>query len=231
MKKFLLFLVFLLYAGISYSQTPAGSIFGIIKDSSNTPLEGVAIKIKGSYLGAVSDALGKYKIESVGEGSYTIEVSYIGYRTVEYTNIKVKEGQQKELNVNLSFTSFTVDQEIVVIGDRPLLDIEMTSSNHIISSDDIQKSSVNDIKDIVTQQAGVIEDNNEIYIRGGRSYENSFLLDGVNVQDPLSGTGFGLQLSANSLEEVEVITGGYNAEFGQATSGVINARTKEGKYS
>ena len=46
----------------------------------------------------------------------------------------------------------------------------------------------------------------------------------------LSGTGFGLQLSANSLEEVEVITGGYNAEFGQATSGVINARTKEGKY-
>ncbi len=231
MKKFLLILMMLLSSEIIFSQTPTGSIFGIAKDSTNTPLEGVTIKIKGSYLGAVSEADGKYKIEKVSEGTYTIVVAYIGYRTVEYTNIKVNEGQQKELNVSLNFTSFSVDQEIVVVGDRPLLDIEMTSSNHIISSDDISKSSVNDIKDIVTQQAGVIMDDNEIYIRGGRNYENSFLLDGVNVQDPLSGTGFGLQLSANSLEEVEVITGGYNAEFGQATSGVINARTKEGKYA
>ena len=57
------------------------------------------------------------------------------------------------------------------------------------------------------------------------------LIDGVSVQDPLSGTGYGLQISANSLEEVEVITGGYNAEYGQATSGVVNVRTKEGKYN
>ena len=99
----------------------------------------------------MSEADGKYKIEKVSEGTYTIVVAYIGYRTVEYTNIKVNEGQQKELNVSLNFTSFSVDQEIVVVGDRPLLDIEMTSSNHIISSDDISKSSVNDIKDIVTQ--------------------------------------------------------------------------------
>jgi outer membrane receptor protein involved in Fe transport len=231
MKKILLILFILISAKVSFSQTPTGSIYGIVKDSSNVVLEGVAIKIKGSYLGAVSDVEGKYKVENVGEGEYTVQISYVGYRTIEYTNIKVKEGQQKELNIQLSMTSFTVDQEIVVVGDRPLLDIEMTSSNHIISSDEIQKSSVKDIKDIVTQQAGVIKDDNEIYIRGGRNYENSFLLDGVNVQDPLSGSGFGLQLSANSLEEVEVITGGYNAEFGQATSGVINARTKEGKYS
>jgi outer membrane receptor protein involved in Fe transport len=56
------------------------------------------------------------------------------------------------------------------------------------------------------------------------------LIDGVSVQDPLAGTGFGLQLSSNVLEEVEVITGGYNAEYGQATSGVVNVKTKEGSY-
>jgi len=111
------------------------------------------------------------------------------------------------------------------------LDIEQTSSAHILSSEEVSKTIVTDIKDIVTQQAGIVKENNEIFIRGGRSYENSILLDGVSVQDPLSGTGIGLQLSANSLEEVEVITGGYNAEFGQATSGVINARTKEGKWA
>ncbi|HMT12994.1 MAG TPA: TonB-dependent receptor, partial [Ignavibacteria bacterium] len=53
----------------------------------------------------------------------------------------------------------------------------------------------------------------------------------VSVQDPLAGTGFGLQLSAQALEEVEVITGGYNAEYGQATSGVVNVKTKDGAYN
>ncbi len=66
-----------------------------------------------------------------------------------------------------------------------------------------------------------------------KNYESAFLLNGVSVQDPLSGTGFGLQLSANAIQEIDVITGGFNAEYGQATSGVINVKTKEGgsKYS
>lgn len=231
MRKFLLILIFSVLVSASYGQTNAGALFGIVTDSSKIPLEGVTLKIKGSYLGAVSDLNGKYRIENVPGGTYTLQVSYIGFKTVEYTNVKVAQGEQKEWNIELKVTSFTVDQEIVVIGDRPLLDIEMTSSSHIVTSEELEKSIVTDIKDVVTQQAGVVKDNNELYIRGGRNYENSFLLDGVNVQDPLSGTGFGLQLSANSLEEVEVITGGYNAEFGQATSGVINARTKEGKWN
>jgi outer membrane receptor protein involved in Fe transport len=231
MKKSLLIIFIFLTAKLCFAQVQLGEIYGIVTDSAKAPLEGVTLKIKGSYLGAVSDMDGKYRIESVPEGIYTLQVSYIGFKTVEYTNVKVIQGEKKEWNIQLKITSFTVDQEIVVIGDRPLLDIEMTSSSHITSSEEISKSIVTDIKDIVTMQAGVVKDNNEIYIRGGRNYENSFLLDGVSVQDPLSGTGFGLQLSANSLEEVEVITGGYNAEFGQATSGVINARTKEGKWS
>jgi outer membrane receptor protein involved in Fe transport len=231
MKKVLLILIFYILYFNSHAQEITGSISGIVKDSSGIPLEGVLIKAKGTYLGAVSESDGKYLIPNVTEGAYTIQVSFIGFKTVEYTNIKVEQGQARVLNIILSATSFTVDQEIVVVGDRPLLDIEQTSSSHIVSNDDIGKSIVKDIKDIVEQQTGVVKDNNELYIRGGRNYENSFLLDGVSVQDPLSGTGIGMQLSANSLEEVEVITGGYNAEFGQATSGVINARTKEGRFN
>ncbi|MDD5361875.1 MAG: TonB-dependent receptor [Ignavibacteria bacterium] len=231
MRKILLILLMLISASVIFAQTPTGTLFGTVRDSAGAVLEGATIKIKGSYLGAVTDPDGKFSIDNIPGGSYTVQVDYIGFKTVEYTNVKVNEGEKKEMNIRLMFTSFTVDQEIVVIGDRPLLDIEQTSSSHILSSEDLSKTIVNDIKDIVTQQAGIVQENNEIYIRGGRSYENSLLLDGVSVQDPLSGTGFGIQLSANSLEEVEVITGGYNAEFGQATSGVINARTKEGKWS
>ena len=231
MKKVFLILILVLSAVSANAQDQLGSLFGIVKDSAGIPLEGVTLKIKGSYLGAVSDSEGNYSILNIPAGSYTLAVDYIGFKTVEYTGVKVSQAENREFNNTLVVTSFTVDQEIVVVGDRPLLDIEQTSSTHIISSDEITQNIVNNIKDIVEQQAGVVKDDNELFIRGGRNYENSFLLDGVSVQDPLSGTGFGLQLSANSLEEVEVITGGYNAEYGQATSGVITARTKEGRFS
>ena len=231
MKNFIILIILFLSIDVCHTQTIDGVLYGVVKDSSDIPMEGVSMKLKGTYLGAVSDYEGSYRIEGISPGIYTLQVSSIGFVTVEYTNINIEEDTKKEFDVILSSSSYTVDQEILVIGDRPLLDIEETSSKHIISSDDIDKTIVTNIKDIVTQQAGVVKSDNEIFIRGGRNYENSFLLDGVSVQDPLSGTGFGLQLSANSLEEVEVITGGYNAEFGQATSGVINARTKEGRYN
>lgn len=230
MKKYLLIFILAFIASSVFSQEQFGSIYGIINDSAKIPLVGVTVKLKGTYLGAVSDDEGKYKIENISEGSYTLQVSAEGFKTVEYTDVKVKPGDAKEFNITLKSTSFSVDQEIEVVGDRPLMDIEQTSSSHILSSDDISKSIATNVTDVITQQAGVVQDDNEIHIRGGRNYENSFIVDGVSVQDPLSGTGYGLQLSANSLEEVEVITGGYNAEYGQATSGVVNVRTKEGKY-
>ncbi len=231
MKKYLLFLLLIFFSSQVYSQEKFGSISGIVTDSGKIPLDGVILKLVGTYLGGLSDYEGKFKIEDISPGIYTLRVEVEGFKTVEYTDIEVKSDENKEFNVILKATSFTVDQEIEVVGDRPLLDIEQTSSSHIISSDEINKSIVNNVTDIITQQAGVVKQDNEIYIRGGRNYENSFLVDGVSVQDPLSGTGYGLQMSSNSLEEVEVITGGYNAEYGQATSGVVNVRTKEGKYN
>ncbi len=122
---------------------------------------------------------------------------------------------------------------MIVVGTKPLLDVDETQSKTTISAEDIKNALVENVSDVVAQQAGIVKEDNEIHIRGGRTYENAFLLNGVSVQDPLAGTGFGLQLSANAIEEVDVITGGFNAEYGQATSGVVNVKTKEGgdKYS
>jgi outer membrane receptor protein involved in Fe transport len=134
----------------------------------------------------------------------------------------------------LEETVLTLDQDVVVIGEKPLMDPEETQSKRTISKEEIDGLIVENVQNIVTQQAGVVTDNtNEIHIRGGRTYESAYLLDGVSVQDPLAGTGFGLQLSASAVEQVEVITGGFNAEFGQATSGIVNVKTREGsnKYS
>lgn len=230
-----IFLLILILVCISVSncceaQNTSATMHGMVSDSSGIPLDGVTIKLIGTYKGAISDYDGTYKITEIEPASYTIQVTAEGFRTVEYTDIKLNPEQDKEFNITLKSSSFTVDQDIEVVGERPLMDIEQTSSSHILSADDISKTIATNVSDVITQQAGVVKQDDEIHIRGGRNYENSFLIDGVSVQDPLSGTGYGLQLSANSLEEVEVITGGYNAEFGQATSGVVNVRTKEGRY-
>lgn len=229
MKKYILLFALIFLPSFLFAQN-TGSITGIVSDNTGSTVDGVVIKLKGTYFGAVSDEEGYYRIDDVPPADYIIQVSALEFRTIEYTGIQVKANETLEFDIVLDASSFTVDQEILVVGDRPLLDIEETSSRHRITSEDIAKSIVTDIRDIISQQAGIVKQDDDLHIRGGRGYENSYLIDGVSVQDPLSGTGFGLQLSAQMLEEVEVITGGYNAEFGQATSGVINVRTKEGRY-
>lgn len=226
MRIIYLFIPFVFFSVSLFAQ--GGTISGKIVDTSNEGLLGVNIILKGTYYGAATDINGNYKITNISPGIYNIEISFIGYKTVQFTAVKVEANKTVKLDVTLEESVLTLGQDVVVIGDKPLVDVEETQSKKTISREEIDMAIVENIGDLVTQQAGVVKNDNAIHIRGGRSYENAFLLDGVSVQDPLAGTGFGLQLSANSIEEVEVITGGYNAEFGQATSGVVNVRTREG---
>lgn len=225
--KLLLSILILTFFTLYAQET--GNISGRITDKANKEgLPGVNIVLKGTYYGAATDFDGNFRIKNINPGTYNIEVSLIGYKTVKFGAINVERAKTTELNVELEESALTLGQEVIIVGTRPMLDPEETQSKRTISKEDIQIARLENISDIVVQQAGVVKSDNEIHIRGGRSNENAFLLDGVSIQDPLAGTGFGLQLSANAIEEVEVITGGYNAEFGQATSGVVNVRTKEG---
>ncbi|NCS87195.1 MAG: hypothetical protein AUK34_02990 [Ignavibacteria bacterium CG2_30_36_16] len=211
-----------------FAQQPGALSGNILDAKTNEPLPGVNIILRGTYYGAATDLNGNFSIKNISPGSYNVEISFIGYKTLQFTGTKIEPNKTKLLNVKLEESVLTLEQDVIVIGDKPLVDVEETQSKRTISREDIENSIVENIGDVVVQQAGVVKSDNAIHIRGGRSYENAFLLDGVSVQDPLAGTGFGLQLSANSIEEVEVITGGYNAEFGQATSGVVNVKTREG---
>jgi hypothetical protein len=226
MKKLILLILFF---SISFVYAQPGSLSGTVTDAkTGEALPGVNILLEGTYYGAATDVNGSFRIGGISEGNYTVKVSFIGYKTMQYTGIAIEGNKTKQLNVKLEESVLTLGQDVIVVGDKPLVDVEETQSKKTISKEDIDASVVENISDIISQQAGVVKSDNAIHIRGGRSYENAFLLDGVSVQDPLAGTGFGLQLSANAIEEVEVITGGYNAEFGQATSGVVNVKTREG---
>ncbi|MCB9206679.1 MAG: TonB-dependent receptor [Ignavibacteriales bacterium] len=226
MKKIVIIL--LIFNSFIWAQSP-GKITGKVVDKNlNEGLPGVNIIIEGTYYGAASNFDGEFLIENITPGIYTVKATLIGFKQMVFTGIEVLPNKSTLLDISMEETVLTMEQDVIVIGEKPLVDAEETQSIKSIGRDEIEVAVIENVKDLVTQQAGVIQSDNAIHIRGGRSYENAFLLDGVSVQDPLAGTGFGLQLSANAIEEVEVITGGFNAEYGQATSGVINVRTREG---
>ncbi len=231
MRVLISIIILLAFVQPAYPQSK-GTIKGTVVDkASNDPLPSVNVVIKGSYYGAATNIEGNFTIANINPGSYTVEVSLIGYKTMQYTGIKVTEGESTTLNVKMDGTVLSLGQEVIIIGEKPLFNIEETSSRRSITSEDIQVTGVKDVKDVVSLQTGVVQSDNEIHIRGGRSYENAYLIDGISVQDPLAGQGFGLQIAPQAIAEVEVLTGGYNAEYGQATSGVVNITTKEGAKS
>jgi outer membrane receptor protein involved in Fe transport len=234
MKKLLILTILVIFQicsiTVALSQSSAkGTIKGKIVDAKNgESLPSVNVSIKGTYYGGVSDPDGNVTITNINPGTYNLEVSLLGYKSVQYTSFKVVGGETATLNVKMEETVLSIGKEVVIIGEKPLFNIEETQSTRSINSEDIKVAAVQTVQDVVAMQAGVVQSDNEIHIRGGRTYENSYLLDGISVQDNLGGTGFGLQLSPAAIQEVEVITGGYNAEYGQATSGVVNITTKEG---
>ncbi|UCF62975.1 MAG: TonB-dependent receptor [bacterium] len=231
MKKTIAVILFflILFNLLLAQEDTRGSMKGIVTDSqSGEPLIGVNIVVLGTYLGASSDEDGFYLISEVKSGEYTLEVSYIGYKVVRRTGVRLNPGEAVTLNFELESTALALGQEIVVIGEKPLIQFDETSTTRSMTSQDIANQTFDNVKAVVSTQVGIVEQDDQIHIRGGRTYEAQYLLDGISVQDPLSGTGFGLNISANAIEEVNVITGGFNAEYGQATSGVISVRTKSG---
>src|SRR5690606_11438040 len=122
----------------------------------------------------------------------TIEATYIGFERVIFTGIRITAGQTTRLDIRLKEQVITSDQEVVIIGEKPIFDVEQSSSTTRIGREQIQAASLRRVDDVVSSQAGVIRDPSGIYIRGGRAYETGFVIDGVSASDPLAGTGFGL---------------------------------------
>ena len=231
-KYYFIIILFAISSVISNSlgqSVVSGSLRGHVTDKLTMEgLPSVNIMVKGTYYGASTDFEGNYVILKVNPGVYVVEVKLLGYKTMQYSAVRVNPGETTVLDVDLEETSLSLGQEVVVIGEKPLFNIEETSSKRSIRSEDIQSAAVQKVEDVVAMQIGVVKSDDQIHIRGGRSYETAYLIDGISVQDPLAGTGFGLQLPPGAIQEVEVITGGYNAEYGQATSGVVSFTTKEG---
>ena len=206
-----------------------GSISGVIReDVTNETLPGVTVGIVGTSFGTATDLDGEYTIKNIRPGDYTIELRFLGFEVIQLTGIKVVAGETTVLNQTMREQVFESEEEVLVIGEKPIFDIEKSNTSVSISREDIEAAPIQRVEDAVSLQSGVIKDATGLYIKGGRAYETGYVVDGVSAQDPLAGTGFGLDLGSNSFSNIEVVTGGVGAEYGDVTSGVVAVKTQNG---
>lgn len=226
MKKMLLIVSSFLLFSPAFAQN--GTLRGTVKDAeTGEALAGATIFIIGTYSGTYSDAGGQFEIKDIKPGDYTIRFAFIGYSEKMYNGVQIVGGETQILDVQMNSSVQTLG-EIEIVGERTLIDLESGKSEVSISDDDIAEMSVQNVQDIVAMQVGVNQTPDGVQIRGGRVYETEYLVDGINAQDPLAGTGFGVDVNAGAVKNVELITGGSDAEYGNGTSGVILTRIKEG---
>ncbi|MGF1670468.1 MAG: carboxypeptidase-like regulatory domain-containing protein [Balneolaceae bacterium] len=223
------FFLIITLIGVQVMAQNTGTISGTITDrETGETLPGVNVIIRGTTFGASTDIDGNYEIRNIRPGEYSVEVSFVGFERLIFTGIRINAGETTELNAEISPVVLTSDDEILIIGEAPIFDVEKSTSGSTVSRQDIAAAPVRRIEEVLSLQAGVIEDPTGLYIKGGRANETGFLIDGVSAQDPLAGTGFGLDLGTNAFSSVEVTTGGLGADVGDATSGVVSVRTRTG---
>lgn len=220
-------LFFALLISLGAAAQPA-VLSGQIRDAADgSELIGVTIVAKGSRYGTVTDVDGMYRLE-LPAGTYQIEASYIGYEKMLFTGIALKAGEQRTLNMTMKVTAVTLDQDVVIVGDRPLIDVEDSRSRNQLGRDVIESVPVRNVQGLLNTQTGVVLNPEGLHIRGGRTYQTGFYIDDISASDPLAGTGFGIDLGSNAIDQLEVNTSSPTAEYGDAASGIVNTRTRSG---
>ena len=210
------------------AQETTGGLSGTITDSKTGELLiGAGITVVGTYKGAASDLDGRYIITGIKPGDYNIKIQLIGYGTMQFNGIRIEEGKTKKLDVAMTSAAEAL-QEVTVVGRQSQVNLELASTQVSIGRDQIAGMNSRDVQEVVSMQAGVVRTTDGLQIRGARVYETEYIVDGISAQDPLAGTGFGVQVSSSSVQNLDIITGGVGAEYGGGSSGVINTQIREG---
>jgi outer membrane receptor protein involved in Fe transport len=207
-----------------------GKIAGIVTDAANgRPLPGVNVLLEETTLGASTDLNGRYFILNVPAGVYALRAEMIGYSPMRQTEVQVNVDLTATVDFSLQETVLDVAEVITVVAERPLVRMDVTSSSQITTAREIQEMPVEEVDDIIETQAAVTTDiDGHTHMRGGRKEEVAYMVDGILVKNPYSGQMDNLNINASAIEEMVAVSGTFNAEYGNAMSGIVNIVTKAG---
>ena len=217
--------IFFLLGSTAALGGTTGKISGRILDKNKEPLPSTNVVLVGTTLGAVTDIEGYYSILNIPPGRYDVLVRLIGYRAASFKGVQVSVNNTTKLDATLEDESITTDV-VVVTAKRPVVDVNLTSSVATITDKEISALPVQELQDIVNLQAGVVDG----HFRGGRAGEVQFQVNGVSVNNSYDNKS-SIKIDRSLIQEVQVITGTFDAEYGQAMSGVVNTVLKSGGES
>lgn len=233
MKKNLLYFKLIIFTSIILISTQTfagitGKIAGKVIDAqTGEDLIGINVLIQGTTMGAATGVDGTYIINNVEPGIYTLVVSGVGYQKQIITDVKVSSDFTTRIDIKLSSEAISLET-IVVEAKNPMVRKDLTSSNTVVDETQIKSLPVESLDQVLTLQAGVTKGaGGEIHIRGGRSSEIAYNVNGVSTINPFDFSRT-VTISTNAVQELSVVSGTFNAEYGNALSGVVNTVTKEG---
>ena len=226
----LIIAVLMITGNLDLSAAITGKISGIItNETTNEPLANVTVTIVGTSSTATTNAAGYYVMTNIPPGGYDVKVELSRYGTETVEGAKVLAGLTTTLNFALKPSEVVTLEGITVTAVKPLIKKDVTQTTRIIEAEDIEAMPRDTVNGILQTLPGVsvLNSSGTLHVRGGRSMEVKYLIDGIPINDPI-GRSLGLNINTNALEQMEVITGGFNAEYGDAQSGIVNLITKAG---
>jgi len=204
-----------------------GKIAGLVTDDATGELLiGVNVYLENQVFGAATDLDGDYIILNVPPGRYTMVAVMVGYREMRVLGVEVEIDRTTRIDFNLQSTILETEA-IIVEATRPLIQRDLTASASSVSAQEIAGIPVESMQDVMQIQAGIIVDaNGGMHLRGGRANEIAYMIDGVSVSDPYSGD-LAVNINQDAIQELKVISGTFNAEYGKVMSGVVEVVTKD----
>jgi len=222
-KNVLVFsIVFVMFTFFANAGT-AGKITGTVIDGqSGAPLVGCNIVLEGTYQGAASDMNGNYMILNVSPGTYRLKAQMIGYQTKVVEGVEVSIDLTTTINFEMGTEVLTGD-EVVVTAQRKMVVMDMTATSSHVKAEELENLPITEVSDALQMQAGYVDGS----LRGGRKGEVAYLIDGIPVTDSYDRSAV-VDVNKNMVQELQVISGAFNAEYGKVMSGIVNITTKQG---
>lgn len=221
-RRVALFLL-LLVPGAYLLGGTSGKIAGVVTNSATKePVPSISVVIVGTSAGSATDLEGQFAILNVAPGTYRLRASGVGYTAVIVENVKVSMDLTTAVNFKLNETSIQMEDQVVV-AERPRVTKDLTASTAVVTADNIASLPVTDFQDVLRLQAGVVGNN----VRGGRQGEVVYAIDGVPMTDVFDGSSV-IDVNPNAIQELQFVSGAFNAEYGRALSAYVNIATKEG---
>jgi outer membrane receptor protein involved in Fe transport len=219
------FALLLSFSTSALAQLSIGKISGIVVDNANRDaLPAASIRVDGTVMGAMANDRGEYFILNVPPGTYTMIVNVIGYIPQRVIEVEVHADLTTILNFELDSTILESAEEVIVVATRDLVEKSLTSTRTIVTADELQALPIVNIAEVVLTTAGSFAGN----LRGGRAQDQQTTLDGSTVTMQHNNSGQAFTVNPYMIQELEVKTGTFNAEYVNALSGITSVVTREG---